>query len=288
MPNLTNLSFETVAGDGVSPASWTITYQSSVESYDVFADGGVLETFETGWDSNQNYERALTSGNSTEATWTNPTGPTPVPVEGFEVGWHFNQSYDFGFSGSGYAFSSVPSGQEGFEANWHTNQNYETHLPISGSLTGNSPPIANGARPSFSVETFETNWYGNSSYDHAWVDHGGTANGTQMPLDGARGSNIETFEFVLPDSPLSFTVSSTSIDFYGTPPFSIGYSVSFYSTGTLPVPFATGTKYAVYAISTPNFSVELSVGGPITCTGAPSGAVFGTFPYEFWTTVITL
>jgi hypothetical protein len=285
MAAIDNLSFEINDG-GIGALDWTLEATSSVEDINVYADFTTKEGFENGWDSNEDYEFALTTLNSSENQWTNPVSTVPLFQEGFEVGWGGNQNYDVSLSGVSYSFSGLPSGQEGFETGWG-NSSYQVSFPLSqaASLTGNVPPIANGVADL--IDGFESGW-NNSSYETAFTDQGGTATSSGNVWDRSRSSTKETFEFVQADFPVVFSTSTTTFATTIANPIVNGYQMEFYSnTGSLPVPFASGLPYQAANISGNNVEAHI-LGTLVQCTVLGSGIVYVTLPYEFWTVQISL
>jgi hypothetical protein len=267
---LTNLSFETAAGDGVSPASWTITYQSSVEELNVFADGGVLEGFEDGWDSNDSYEWALTNGNSAELQWTNPASTLPLFQEGFEVGWSLNQSYDLDLAGSPYVFSAQPGGQEAFEAGWYGNEDYEW-----AAFGGSAVDLTDG---------FETGWYGNSGFERTLTL--GT-NAVEAPWRSGTDFGNEGFEYVLADFPVTVNTSTGLITPASTVPLITGETVLIYTqTGSLPTGYLSATLYTLLVSGS---SIYLQLGGTtVIPSDTGTGILYVSCPNFFWNDIISL
>jgi hypothetical protein len=274
---LTNLSFETVAMDGVSPAGWTISFVSSVEELDVLASGGVNETFESGWNSNQSFEYALTLANSAENTWTNPVTTTPLTVETFEVGWNSNQTYDFALAGALLAFSNgvMGGGDETFEYGWDSNQSFEWayFATSSQALFGGS-----------TAERFVGGWLPNT-YETALVV--GT-NAFSNTFAGNFAEAKETFEHALADQPIQSVDTVAGWLTVATNTFLSNESVQFYeTTGQMPGGIVPDTIFTVGAVSGSQFKVQLN-GTTVVPSSEGTGILYVTDPTEFWTVLISL
>lgn len=290
MSDITNLSFETAALDGISPASWTITTQASEEAYAVWSDGATVETFE-GWTS------VVFTLTGTQALFSTPPGD-PQPQEPFEGGWTGNDGYlrDLGGAEAEFVFFRIGGDQtapvETFENEW---------AGIDGSATGyflwwdfvqaRDAPLAwpnptTEAAPisglSDGLEPFESGWE-NDTYYTDW----GSTPSINARFDGPNELRFkETFEAVNVDVPVSVAAGSWH---WPAHLLQVDDLVSFRNdSGQLPAGISPGVRY--YVVNLPDadhFEVSATSGGSVLVpTDSGTGVTYGTAPTEFWTSVV--
>lgn len=263
MAALTNLGFETAGASPGLAASWAVSFVSSVERLDVFADGGVTDGFENGWGADGFATVLVVGTNAAEKQFTNPVGPTPLFAETFEVGWSNNQHFTVEVVGVEAQFvTGFFTGPEGFEG-WSTLE------------------LDFGSTVSAGVDGFESGW-GNDAFETAIVV--GT-NATANVWAGARSLSAENFENVKTDHAIVISTVDGTIA-YTAHGFGGGGSCQVYNlTGLLPAGIVDATKYDL-VVDTAN-SLELHLNGLVQVpTDSGSGVTFLTEPYEYWTVLL--
>lgn len=271
MSDLTNLSFEVVAGDGVSAASWTTTVTSSADEIDDFTGPTAEEGFEFDWGTT--LETTLTPSNSTPLQFTNPIGVIPTFADGFEFGWA-NNAWTSEVLGEADLFDSGTFPFDGFEG-WSLLETFFGSYEADSFESG------------FGFDGFEFEWQ-NTNYE-LLISY--PANAEILLFDGARANAFESFEFLQTDVAIASVDTSTGrITLVSDSAFADGYSAQVYaSTGSLPAGYVPATTYTVVSVldSGSEFVLGLNGVNQVPSTG-PIGLSYVTDPFEFWTVSLSI
>lgn len=274
---LTNLGFETAGVGAGAAASWTRFDLTTAERRAVWGTGSIVvddESFESEWDTNQDYlfeyDNPLTQIQT--AIFDTGIGATDGP-EDFEDGWDSNQSYLFTLGANIEAAVFDGEMREDFEDGWDSNESYSFTLPATATAMFDSAPPEG-------KEDFEEQWDTNESYSYTL---GGataavfTAGFSTDPFEAFEDNYTERAFTV---TPATDVINLTSHGFLTSEPLFF----RVVGTGVLPGGLGSGVPFYLTSMTINTFQVSTTSGGPdvdITNNGAGTHYVSRS-PTRYW------
>lgn len=270
---LANLGFE--AGSAGAATSWTLAFQSSAREIAGFTQGPI-ETFESGWLTNETSLFVFSPGDLSAALFAAADLPAPIAMENFEQGWSNNAFMLL-------SFPSIAGTPDMFE-DWVV-----PFLAVLGDVTTATALFDTTLGPN-GYEAFENSWDTNET----WVSDWGDVTPDPATWSGQLAASAETFNGNI--SYLYTAANATNL-LTSSLPHGLGanYGVRILPAigGTLPSPLVANQvglyKVDGATVTANDLKLKTPSGVIVDLTTDGSGELRFDSPTEYWTSfMVTL